>query len=289
MSSDEANRQAGGAVETKEFYEKRGWVREGGKLVDTDLFGVTEDGPLRQAGHRVRLGRIREAIASAKPASGDGVKLLECGCGGNPAKFLVDLCSHFTAVDFSARGLEEAGKILAETGVTFETQAVDICKLPFADSSFDAVFSAHVLYHIPSAPSQAAAIAEMIRVVRPGGVIVLVLANPRPLAFPLRFAKRLIADTPGVSKVARKLRPPPPLPYQPMGISWTRRQFAGKAGVDVISYAIASVWFNRHISERSFLGSRIWKRVIRLEEQKPHLSARLGNFFTVIARKASPG
>src|SRR6185437_10902632 len=156
----------GGTAETQEFYDARGWKRVGGKLVDTDLFGVKEDGPLRQQGHGLRTERIRDAIRSA----GAGVRFLECGCGGNPAIFLADLCSHYTAVDFSAVGIEEARQTLARTGVAFEAQVADICKLPFGDNSFDAIYSAHVLYHIPSKPSQAAAIAEMIRVVRPGGV-----------------------------------------------------------------------------------------------------------------------
>jgi len=271
----------GGEAATQEFYDAQGWKRVEGKLVDTDLFGVKEDGPIRREGHRLRSERIREAIRSA----GAAVRFLECGCGGNPATDLADLCSHYTAVDFSALGIEEARKALARTGVPFEAQVADICKLPFGDNSFDAVYSAHVLYHIPSKVSQAAAIAEMIRVARPGGVIVLVLANPHPLTSPLRLMKRVIADTPGVSAVANRLRPPPPLPYKPMTISWTARQFRGKGSVDVIGYAIASTWMNQRISERTLVGSRLWKLMIGLEKGMPHLSARLGNYITVIARK----
>src|SRR5688572_9034362 len=92
-----------GAAETRQFYDQRGWARQGEKLVDTDLFGVKEDGPIRQAGHRVRTERIREEVRSSRGEG--GARLLECGCGGNPATFLADLCAHFTAVDFSSRGL----------------------------------------------------------------------------------------------------------------------------------------------------------------------------------------
>lgn len=280
--TDTSKGKSTGSVETREFYDSRGWVRkEDGKLVDTDLFGVKEDGPIRSAGHKARTARIREAIR----AGSDAVRLLECGCGGTPAVELADLCEHFTAVDFSSRGLEEADKALVKTGVAFDVQRADICDLPFAAASFDAVYSAHVLYHIPSATAQAAAIGEMIRVVRPGGVIVLVVANPRPLASPARLLRRLIADIPGISMVGTRLRPSPPLPYKPMTISWMRRQFRGQAAVDVISYTIASTWINHHISEQSFLGSRFWKLLIRLEDRMPHLSAHLGNYVTVIARK----
>jgi SAM-dependent methyltransferase len=277
-SSNDASRA--GSAETKEFYETRGWAREDGKLVDAEMFGARGEGPIRRRGHSVRTERIRSAISSLGP-----VRLLECGCGGTPATFLADLCSHFVALDFSERGLVEAREALTATGIPFETQAADMCRLPYPPDSFDAVYSAHALYHIPSATAQAAAASEMLRVVRPGGVIVLILANPRPILSPLRLAKRLIADAPVVSDLANRLRPPPPLPYRPMSISWTRRQFRGGASVDVITYLIASLWLNQHVSEQSLFGSLTWRALLTLERNWPHLSAYLGNFMTVIARK----
>jgi demethylmenaquinone methyltransferase/2-methoxy-6-polyprenyl-1,4-benzoquinol methylase len=44
-------------------------------------------------------------------------------------------------------------------------------RLPYADESFDVVASAHVLEHLPD---PAPAIAEMARVLRPGGKLLLV-------------------------------------------------------------------------------------------------------------------
>lgn len=46
----------------------------------------------------------------------------------------------------------------------------DLCALPFADGSFDVVFASHVLEHIPD---DHAAIAEIWRVLRPGGRAIL--------------------------------------------------------------------------------------------------------------------
>ena len=68
-----------------------------------------------------------------------------------------------------------------------------------------------------------AAIAELVRVVRPGGVVVLVAANPRPLAFPVLLARRLAADAPLVGSIFNRLRSKPLLPYKPMPIGWMRR------------------------------------------------------------------
>ena len=44
----------------------------------------------------------------------------------------------------------------------------DAATLPFADASFDAVIAMHMLYHVPD---QARAIAEMHRVLKPGGLL----------------------------------------------------------------------------------------------------------------------
>jgi SAM-dependent methyltransferase len=51
----------------------------------------------------------------------------------------------------------------------------DAQHLPFADAEFDLAFAMHMLYHVPD---RAAAIAELRRVVRPGGTV-LVVTNAR--------------------------------------------------------------------------------------------------------------
>ena len=47
---------------------------------------------------------------------------------------------------------------------------VDLQHLPFADASYDLVYASHVMEHIPD---DAAAIREVVRILRPGGVAVL--------------------------------------------------------------------------------------------------------------------
>lgn len=56
---------------------------------------------------------------------------------------------------------------LLRTDVTLRT---DLTSTPFADATFDVVVASHVLEHIPD---DAAAIAEISRIVRPGGIAVL--------------------------------------------------------------------------------------------------------------------
>src|SRR5260370_21783759 len=87
-----------GTTATRDFYNRVGWRRQDGTLVDTRLFGWTE-GPIRRALEDQRKERLRHL------AGGPGLKLAELGCGGTPAIFLAECCATYTAVDFSSTGL----------------------------------------------------------------------------------------------------------------------------------------------------------------------------------------
>ena len=199
-----------GSQETKQFYDTIGWKEEAGQAVDNQLFGAREDGPIRQTLHKVHTQRVRSALAYA----GRQLNLLECGCGGNPATELLNLCETYSGVDFSEAGLDLARKNLQNITIPCAVRQADVCQLPFEDEGFDAVYSAHMLYHIPDPEAQRMALREMMRVIKPTGVLVLLVANPRPLLFPIRFAKRLIADMPLLNKLANSVRRKPPLPLQ---------------------------------------------------------------------------
>ncbi len=274
--------KATGTEQTRSFYDNEGWTEQGGESVDHLLFGVKEDGPIRKELHRLHQDRIREALAQA----GSGLSLLECGCGGSPARDLVDLCARYTGADFSGTGLKMARAKFADIGIPFEFMTADVCNLPFPDASFDAVYCAHMIYHIDSDVAQAAAISELLRVVRPGGVVVLVAANPLPLAFPARLVRRLVASTPVLGTMLNRLRAKPPLPYRPMSIGWMRERMARGGPVDVRAYSIPSTAFTQKVTEYRGLGRLLWKGIRWLDIHQPKLSAYLGNYVMLTCRKA---
>jgi len=251
--------------------------------VDRRLFGVREDGPIRIELHQLHLDRIRGALSLA----GTPLNLLECGCGGNPARALLDLCARYTGVDFSDTGLGMARSAFADVKIPHEFRAADVCALPFDDGSFDAVYCAHMIYHIEKPAAQEAAVAELVRVVRPGGVIVLIAANPRPFAFPVRLARRLVADTPVVGAILNRLRPAPPLPYKPMSIGWMRRRLSRGGPVNVMTYRLPSTEFNQNVTEFAGVGKVMWKSIRWVDINYPKLSAYLGNYVMLICRKVS--
>jgi ArsR family transcriptional regulator len=95
----------------------------------------------------------------------------DLGCGtGNAAEVLAPCVSKVIAIDQSEAMLGAARKRLAgATNVDFV--AGDLEKLPLADASVDAAVCVLVLHHIPSPEL---AVGEMARVLRPGGVVLIV-------------------------------------------------------------------------------------------------------------------
>jgi SAM-dependent methyltransferase len=274
-----------GTDETRRFYDEVGWCVQGDKPVDLNLFGVREDGPIRIELYRLHTDRIRLALSRA----GTALNVLECGCGGSPNWQILEVCSRYTGVDFSERGLQLARSSYSDVRIPHEFQNADVCALPFNDGAFDAVYCANMIYHIDDAASQDVALAEMARVVRPGGVVVLIAANPYPLAFPVQLARGLARDTPVVGSVLNRIRSKPPLPYKPMPIGWVRRRLARFGPVEVATGALPTMYFNQNVTEFRGVGKLRWKAIRWLDVHHPRLSAYLGNYVMLTLRKdASP-
>ena len=116
----------------------------------------------------------REAVAGR-----DAHDILDFGCGiGLSSRALLRAFPRASVV-----GVDDSGEsiALAEAGVRpgegLRFVHSRSPRLPFADESFDVAFTACVLHHI--APSERDAwIAELARVVRPGGTVIVFEHNP---------------------------------------------------------------------------------------------------------------
>jgi SAM-dependent methyltransferase len=101
---------------------------------------------------------------------GPQVRLLDVGCG--PGTITADLAGRVgevVAVDNAPAAVEACRAELAAKGVSNATvEEADVYRLPFPDGSFDAVHAHQVLQHLGD---PVAALAEMRRVCRPGGVV----------------------------------------------------------------------------------------------------------------------
>jgi SAM-dependent methyltransferase len=178
-------------------------------------------GDSRQLAARARLNRdhgIAETPWFAWVARQLGFQsndhVLDVGCG--PGWFWSEAASEMpeglalTLVDASAGMVAEALQACKPLRLSsVEGRTADAASLPFADSSFDKVVAMHMLYHVPE---PAAAIAEMYRVLKPGGLLAVTTNGPgnmqeiRDLAWALGSGSGEAETTFGYADAERLMR-----------------------------------------------------------------------------------
>jgi len=129
-----------------------------------------------------------------------GWRWVDVGCGnGAFTQELVDRCAPLgvTGIDPSAEQVEYARQRLAAGAVNFDVG--DAMALPYADDAFDAAVMALVIFFVPD---PAKSVAEMARVVRPGGSVSAYSWDILGGAFPYAALQEEMA----------KLTTPPPWP-----------------------------------------------------------------------------
>ncbi|HYE16171.1 MAG TPA: methyltransferase domain-containing protein [Pyrinomonadaceae bacterium] len=129
-----------------------------------------------------------------------GARVLDAGCGtGLLTLALLRVLrrpANVTAVDLSARSLQTARRAVSKLArgsrhkVTF-LQA-DALSLPFADESFDCVVTSGVLEYLPLDKG----LAELARVLAPGGQLLFLPVRPSPMSRLLELMFRFKAHPP---------------------------------------------------------------------------------------------
>jgi len=117
--------------------------------------------------NRPRVGFYRRQLGDL-----DGRRVLDAGCGGGlVARELAAAGAEVVGVDRSRGSLGVARRAV---GTRFAPAQGRLERLPFAAGAFDAVVAADVLEHLPDLP---AAVAELARVLAPGGSFVFDTVN----------------------------------------------------------------------------------------------------------------
>jgi demethylmenaquinone methyltransferase / 2-methoxy-6-polyprenyl-1,4-benzoquinol methylase len=139
--------------------------------------------------------RWRQVVADAVVGRRNGSRvILDVGTGTGRLACAVleaDPSSVVVGVDFTLEMLRRAPHALHRA-------AGDAVRLPFADRQFDAVISGFVVRNLADV---AAGIAEQIRVLRPGGLLVILETTPGPdglLKIPYRFYFRHLVPVLGL-------------------------------------------------------------------------------------------
>ncbi len=153
---------------------------------------------------------IRAAIQALKLPSGS--QGLDAGCGiGSHTLLLAEAVApggHVTGLDlrpdFLARARETAAKSPLSERVSF--QEGNVSSLPFDDDALDWVWSVDCVGFVPAEP--VALLRELARVVRPGGIVAIILWSSQQLlpGYPLLEA-RLNATSLGVAPFTKGKRP----------------------------------------------------------------------------------
>ncbi len=141
---------------------------------------------------------LRRLLNEEAPGvTGAPFRVLDCGVGTgalscalarvSPVPFELD------GIDISARMLERAGSRLRDAGLAATLRQGDVRALPFDDGVFDLVMSAHVLEHLVD-PS--VALREMVRVLKPGGLLVACLTRRSALGMVVHLKWRTHRVTP---------------------------------------------------------------------------------------------
>jgi SAM-dependent methyltransferase len=116
-----------------------------------------------------------------------GRRVLEVGCGAAPcARWLATQGADVVAMDLSAGMLRHAVEAAARSGVAVPLVQADAERLPFADDAFDVACSSFGA--VPFVADSGRLMAEVARVLRPGGRWVFSVTHP------LRW---VFADDPG--------------------------------------------------------------------------------------------
>ena len=116
-----------------------------------------------------RAGQERRLALVRQWARLDGARILDAGCGvGMYTEQFRRFSPHVTGVEIDLAVARQARS--RQPGIVIAPAEA----LPFADGSFDVLFSHEVIEHVTN---DAAAAAEMLRVVAPGGRIVIFCPN----------------------------------------------------------------------------------------------------------------
>jgi SAM-dependent methyltransferase len=108
--------------------------------------------------------------AAARPPAGAGARWLDCGCGTGANLALLDRFGRAYGFDLSDVGL----RIGRDAGRTRLARA-SVTAAPFPDGAFDVVTSFDVIYSLEDRDERAA-LAEMARLLKPGGFAVINVA-----------------------------------------------------------------------------------------------------------------
>ena len=221
--------------------------------------------------------------------AGLGHKLLIAGGGDLPETHLclARRFSQTTCLDISKVAIEIARSKL---GRQAEFILGSLLKIPRPDNYFDAVYCAHVIYHIGE-DQQERAVRELIRVTRPGGRIAVIYANPHSLPNHLVKVKGRLPLLRNMRRKRIRRRPElghgPPY-YFAHPLTWWAR-FNDECEVEVRPWVVMSNTEEESILLRDGIAALAYRLCAWLESQYPHRAAQWWSYPLFLLTKRPGG
>ena len=153
-----------------------------------------------------------------------GRTLLEIGCGmGTDLASFARGGARIHAVDLTPRHLAITRRRLLNDGRAVKLVRSDAERLPFADASFDVVYSFGVIHHTPGIRH---AVAEIHRVIKPGGLAIVAVYHRNSLFYLAWLARAVLNGTlftKGYRRVLADVEQHPHTDAEPLVAVHTRR------------------------------------------------------------------
>ena len=130
-----------------------------------------------------------------------GLRVLDIGCGnGDTLGRYARHGARVVGIDLTGTALEYARSRFSLLRLPIALAQAEGGALPFSDASFDVVTSIGVLHHIPDVDS---AVREIQRVLRPGGVLRVMLYARRSFRYHVTFRYRAVGPWRGKTAAER--------------------------------------------------------------------------------------
>jgi SAM-dependent methyltransferase len=257
-----------------EWYGNEGWIADEKNIyADTKAFVDIRKIPWQYTSNCVK--RLKKYFKDG------GRYILDAGSGPIPHNELLEYSSPFSrrvCIDLAVPALCIAKSKLENKGICLQA---DLINIPIKTGSMDAVTCNHVIYHIP-ADKQATAFRELWRVLRPGGVGVVVY----------RWQWSLIES--GLEKIGRWLTgdgrsgevvfPKPDLYYHAHSLRWFRSQkWPFRYRIDTFRI-VGNEFMQKYVSD-NWLGKGTLQIFFALQQLFPSFCGKYGAYPAIVIFK----
>jgi len=128
-------------------------------------------------GNKIYVGPVEKVLSPDRDTGGEKLRVLDMGTGGG--LWAVDMADEFPHVEVTGVDLAPLQPRMVPTNCTFELCDLEARCLPYPSNSYDVVHARNMHSGIHDYPHF---LHELTRILRPGGVLILIEFDLRPIA-----------------------------------------------------------------------------------------------------------